>query len=194
MTHTIDRSNTVVLSMDFQNDIVTRYVPVDPGLIARAAGVLAQARAAGMPVVHIVVRFRPGHPEVGTRGLFAGIKAMNGLVEGTPGAEICEPLAPAPGEVVCTKRRVGAFSGSDLDTVLRATGRTHLVLLGIATSGVVLSTIRAAADLDYTMHVVSDCCADADPEVHRVLMDKVFPRMATPIGAAEFAAAVSARP
>jgi nicotinamidase-related amidase len=80
--------------------------------------------------------------------------------------------------VVVTKRRVSAFAGSDLDVVLRAQSIGHLVLAGIATSGVVLSTLRQAADLDYQLTVLADGCLDADPEVHRVLLEKVFPRQA----------------
>jgi nicotinamidase-related amidase len=53
-----------------------------------------------------------------------------------------------------------------------------LVLTGIATSGVVLSTLRHAADLDFGLTVLRDGCADADREVHRVLLEKVFPRQA----------------
>jgi nicotinamidase-related amidase len=121
------------------------------------------------------------------------VRQMNGLVEGTAGAEIHPAVAPQDGDVVVTKRRVSAFAGSDLDCILRGLGRTHLVLMGIATSGVVLSTIRMAADLDYTMNVVSDCCADGDDEVHRVLVEKVFARMAPEITAEKFAAAVRAR-
>jgi nicotinamidase-related amidase len=77
-----------------------------------------------------------------------------------------------------TKLRVSAFAGSDLDVVLRADGIDTLVLTGIATSGVVLSTLRQAADLDYQLVVLEDGCLDADLEVHRVLMGKVFPRQA----------------
>jgi len=76
------------------------------------------------------------------------------------------------------QRRVSAFTGSDLEVVLRAAGIDHLVLTGIATSGVVLSTLRQAADLDYRLTVLADGCLDADPEVHRVLTDKVYPRQA----------------
>jgi nicotinamidase-related amidase len=65
-----------------------------------------------------------------------------------------------------------------------------LVLLGIATSGVVLSTLRHAADADYRIVVVQDCCADRDPEVHRCLMEKVFPRQATVVSAADVLAAL----
>lgn len=75
------------------------------------------------------------------------------------------------------KHRMGAFSSTDLDMILRANGIQTLVLSGIATSGVVLSTLRYAAD--YRLVVVKDCCSDCDEEVHRVLLDKVFPRQAT---------------
>ena len=81
--------------------------------------------------------------------------------------------------MVVTKHRVSAFAGTDLQMVLRASGIETLVLAGIATSGVILSTIRHAADADYRLVVVADCCGDRDPEVHRVLTEKVFVRQAT---------------
>jgi nicotinamidase-related amidase len=101
-------------------------------------------------------------------------------------------VAPQPGELVLTKKRVSAFSGSDLDVVLRSLGVDSLVLTGIATSGVVLSTLREAADLDFILTVLSDGCLDRDPEVHRILMDKVFPRQASVMSAIEWKAQISA--
>ena len=92
-----------------------------------------------------------------------------------------------------TKRRVGAFSGSDLEVVLRSQGVNSLVLTGIATSGVVLSTLRAAADMDFEITVLSDCCADADPIVHDVLMTKVFPRQAEVLTVDEWQAKLPTR-
>ena len=65
-----------------------------------------------------------------------------------------------------------------------------MVLTGIATSGVVLSTLRQAADLDYEITVLSDGCLDADPEVHRVLTGKVFPRQATVTTIADWTASL----
>ena len=87
-------------------------------------------------------------------------------------------LEPQPGEIIVTKRRISAFSGSDLEVLLRAFSAKHLILSGVSTSGVVLSTTREAADKDYALTILSDCCADADEEVHRVLTTKVFPRQA----------------
>lgn len=176
---TLDRSHTALLIMDYQQDIVTRIAAHDPGLLDRAATVLAAARAAHIPVIYIVVRFRDGYPEVSPRNpSFAAIRTSGRMLEGTPGAEIVAQVAPLPGEPVVAKRRTGAFSTTDLETILRAQGITTLVLMGIATSGVILSTVRWAADMDYGLVVVEDCCADGDEEVHRVLTQKVFPRQA----------------
>jgi nicotinamidase-related amidase len=88
---------------------------------------------------------------------------------------------------------VSAFSGSDLDVLLRANNIDSLVLCGIATSGVVLSTIRQAADLDYTLTVLSDACLDADPEVHNVLMTKVFVRQATVLTVEEWTSQLASK-
>jgi nicotinamidase-related amidase len=92
--------------------------------------------------------------------------------------EIHPAIAPQPTDIVVTKRCVSAFSGSDLEVVLRAQDISHLVLCGIATSGVVLSTLREAADKDYQLTVLADCCVDGDEEVQRALLSKVFPRQA----------------
>ena len=183
-----DVNETALLIMDYQNDIVANYAGGDSELTKRASSVLDAARAAGVPVIHVVVRFRPGHAEVADRGVFKGIKAAGAMVEGSEGVEIHPDVAPRPGDIVVTKKRIGAFTGSDLDVVLRSLGSRHLILLGIATSGVVLSTARAAADLDFELTVVADCCADQDEEVHRVLTRKVFARSATVTTAAELLA------
>ena len=95
--------------------------------------------------------------------------------------------------MVVTKRRVSAFTGSDLEVVLRSGEVDSLVLTGIATSGVVLSTLRQAADLDYRLTVLADGCLDADPEVHRVLTEKLFPRQADVLAIADWTASL-ARP
>ena len=183
---TLDAKQTAVLVMDYQNDIVD-LLPAQERepLLDRAASLVAGARQAGLPVIYVVVRFREGYPEVSAQNpLFASLKQTGLLREGTPGAEIHARVAPKPGEVVVTKRRVGAFSTTDLETVLRAKGIHTLVLAGIATSGVVLSTVRWAADMDYQQVVVADACADRDPEVHRVLTEKVFRGQATTVSTA----------
>jgi nicotinamidase-related amidase len=117
--------------------------------------------------------------------IFHSMKATGRFVAGDTNAAIHHALAPKAGEVVVTKHRVGAFTGTDLDMILRANDIETLVLTGIATSGVVLSTVRHAADADYRLVVVGDCCSDKDDEVHRVLVEKVFSRQALVLSAEE---------
>lgn len=185
-TPLFDRDRAAVLIMDYQNDVVMRFAEADASLLQRAASVLSAARKAGVPVIYVVIHFRPGYPEVPARGVFNMVRQSGMLQEGTEGAAIHGAVTPQPGDLIVTKKRIGAASGSDLECLLRATGRTHLVLFGIATSGVVLSTARWAADADYTMNVISDCCVDRDPEVHQVLIQKVLAGMAPPLTSSEF--------
>lgn len=179
---------TVLLVMDVQRGVVARFDD-DSGYLGRLGGAIAAARAAGLLVVYVTVEFRVGYPEVSPRNQsFAALASSGRLAAGDASAEIHPDVAPEPGDVVVTKRRVSAFTGSDLEVILRSSGADTLVLTGIATSGVVLSTLRQAADLDYRLIVLADACLDADPQVHRVLTEKVFPRQATVATVAQWAA------
>jgi nicotinamidase-related amidase len=171
-------SRPVLLVMDFQHDVVERMG--SPAVVDAADRAVKAARANKVPVMFVRVAFRPGYPEVAESNRAFGTISQAGeaLTEDHPATQVHAALAPLPDEPVIIKRRVSAFSGSDLDVLLRASGTDTLVLAGIATSGVVLSTLRQAADLDFRLTVLSDACADPDPDVHRVLMDKVFPRQA----------------
>ena len=181
---------TALLIMDVQQGIVERFAR-DAAYLDRLAVAIAAARDAGVTVIHVAVAFRPGHPEISERNkTFSAITGTGRFTDGDPGMQIPAVVAPAPGEVTVIKRRVSAFTGSDLEVLLRARGIGHLVLAGIATSGVVLSTLRQAADLDYRLTVLADGCLDADPEVHQVLLGKVFPRQAEVTGVAEWAASL----
>lgn len=184
-------ANTALLVMDVQRTIVERFVD-DSGYLPRLGEAVGAARAAGMPVIYVVVGFRPGHPEISARNkTFSAAARSGGLADGGRATEVHPDVAPHPDDIMVTKRRVSAFAGSDLDMVLRAGEIDTLVLTGIATSGVVLSTLRQAADLDFRLTVLADGCLDADPEVHRVLTEKVFPRQADVLSIAEWIKTVS---
>ena len=172
-------SHMALLVMDVQAGIVTRFAQTGD-LLERINTAITAARVAQIPVIYVVVAFRPGYPEISPRNKsFSAIKQQQSSLQAAMTAtEIHPAIAPQPTDIVVTKRRVSAFSGSDLEVVLRAQGISHLALCGIATSGVVLSTLREAADKDYQLTVLSDCCVDGDEEVQRVLLSKVFPRQA----------------
>jgi nicotinamidase-related amidase len=181
-------SRSAVLSMDMQRGVVSVYVK-DAGFVERVAAVLTRGRQARLPIVHVKVAFRPGVPEASPRNTFlSAVKASaphQRFFEGDSGA-VHPGIGPADTDLVVTKSRVGAFSGTDLDLLLRAQGIDTLILFGIATSGVVLSTALQAADLDYRVVILKDCCADLDPDTHSFLVEKILPRQATVISSAEF--------
>jgi nicotinamidase-related amidase len=193
MLQPLDPARTAVLAMDFQQGIVSRYVEEQEAFLARVSAVLERARNSGMRVIYVRVGFRPGLPEVGFRNpFFAAIKSseQHQKLFAGPTGEIHPALAPQENDVVVVKHQVSAFTGTDLELVLRANDIDTLVLMGIATSGVVLSTVRHAADWDYRVVVVKDCCADSDPEVHACLVEKIFLRQATVVTAAELLEAI----
>jgi nicotinamidase-related amidase len=189
MAMELDPARTAALCMDMQAAIVAIYTgDQQTELLTRAAAVLQRCRERGVTVMHVQVGFRPGLPEVNPRNaLFAAIRSSperQKLFQGEAG-RIHPAVAPVGDEIVITKHRISAFTGTDLEMILRAKGIDSLVMFGIATSGVVLSTLLDAVDADYRAVVVGDCCADQDAEVHKVLVEKFFPRRGTVVTAAE---------
>lgn len=185
--------SSALLVMDVQRSIVD-LVDGDSGYLPRLRRAIDGARAADIPVIYVVIAFRPGFPEVGTRNrALTAIARAGRYVEDAPGTEVHPEIAPRPDEVVVTKRRASAFSGSDLDVVLRARGIDSLVLTGIATSAVVLSTLCQANDLDFGLTVLSDGCLDLDPEVHRVLVERLFPQWADVVTVDDWLKAIAPR-
>ena len=167
----IDADRTAVLIMDFQQRIIANVATEPVAVVENAAKALAGAREAGIPVIYVVHRGGP-------------------FAEYAPDVELHESVAPAEGELVITKVRPGPFSTTALDVTLREMGRDNLVIMGVATSGCVLSSVRWAVDINYSFIVLSDACSDGDPEVHRVLTEKVYPRQGTVMTTDEFLAAV----
>jgi nicotinamidase-related amidase len=183
-----DLTRTAVLSMDLQTAIVSIYAKSVPDFLPRVASVLKEARERSMSVIHVQVGFRPGFPEVSERNqLFGAIKSSaqwQQVFQGPAGA-IHPDVAPVNDEPVVVKHRVNAFYGTDLEMILRAKEVDTLVLMGIATSGVVLSTLLHASDADYRLFLVKDCCIDTDADLHTCLVEKIFPRRAKVLSAHE---------
>jgi nicotinamidase-related amidase len=171
-------NKTALLVMDMQAGIVSR-LPDATTVLSNVGKAIAAARSKKIPVIYVVVGFRPGAPEISLNNKsFAAGKEMFAGIDMQEFMAVHPDVAPQEGELTVIKRRISAFAGSDLEVVLRSLGITHMVLTGIATSGVVLSTVREAGDKDYQLTVLADACGDGDEEVHRVLTTKVFPRQA----------------
>jgi nicotinamidase-related amidase len=182
----VDVEHAILLVMDFQPGIVERVADAE-ALLDRVAGAIATARARGMAVGYVRVAFEDADYDAvpPTNKIFARLAEGRVNHADSPATAVHDRLAPEPGDILVRKTRVGAFSTTDLDQQLRARGISTLVLAGISTSGVVLSTVRDAADRDYRIVVLADGCADFDAEVHDVLLGKVFPRQADVVEVAQ---------
>jgi nicotinamidase-related amidase len=140
---------------------------VERDVLARAATALGRARAAGIPVIHVVVGFAPGYPDWPAGSpLFTEVPARNALVLGTWGTRPHDAVKPADGEPVVAKRRLSPFVATELDLLLRARSVDTLLLTGVTTDLVVLATAREAHDRDYRVEVLEDATASSDPALH----------------------------
>ncbi len=178
----LDRSRTALLFLDLLNDIAHpagKLSPPDRESLARyrnalgaAKHLLDAARAESLRVIHVAVRYRPGYPDANEHmPLVHRMRETGALVEGTPGADFLQPFAPQGGEAVVVKRGISAFTGSDLDRLLRNAGVDTLVLCGISTCFAVEGTAREALDRGYRVLVAADACAADRADRHSASID-----------------------
>ena len=176
----LDRNTTALLIADFYAEMMdTLAHAVDRKVVEKTRILQQAARDASLLVCYSATVFRPGYIEISDRNKTFSQRKRSGQPAVSDPVQLIHPsVRPVEGEVVVGKHRVNALYGTDLDMTLRANDIHTLVILGYATSGVVLSTVRYAADLDYQLVVVEDCCSDQDPEVHDFLTQRIFPRQA----------------
>ena len=180
----MEQNNVALLVMDVQ--VSTTKLLKNPTEYFQAINLaIKKARLKNIPIIYVVVGFRKGFPEVCPNNKsFSTLKSNPSMnLDNEEAFKVCNLVKPEPTDVIITKKRVSAFAGSDLEIVLLSMDIKHLVLTGISTSGVVLSTLREAADKDYKLTVLADCCADLDEEVQHVLTTKIFVRQAEVINA-----------
>ncbi|MGI5489137.1 cysteine hydrolase family protein [Microtetraspora malaysiensis] len=188
-TPALDPRTAALLVMDYQQGILASLPGLanPEALLSRVAGAIADMRAHGATIAYVRVGFTEADwaaiPPANRTFSFLGRQRL--MHEADPATDFHHRLAPEPGDITVRKTRYGALSTTDLDRQLRDRGITTLVIAGITTSGVVLSTVTDAADRDYQLYVLSDGVTDPDPQAHQTLMTSVFPRLAHIIDTAE---------
>ncbi len=171
----VDPGAAAVVVIDVQKDFVADGgfahragwdVAAGQAAVERLERWLAQARAAGLPIVFVRSTYDPEwiSPPMQERNVRRGL-TMPRCLSGTWGADFYR-LQPAAGDIVVTKHRLNAFFGTDLDERLRALRVESVILTGMFTEACVESTGRHAYFLDYYVVVVSDLTAGGSPEYH----------------------------
>ncbi|BCM93055.1 isochorismatase family protein YecD [Abditibacteriota bacterium] len=175
----IDPRHTMLLVMDYQSAILNN-LPDSSELLSRTTEAMTLARSRGVHIGYVWVAFSDADYDAipKTNKGFSAVAGSRRLALDSPDSAIHPAVAPESGDLIVRKTRVGAFSTTDLAQQLREREIDTLILAGVTTSGVVLSTVRDAADHDYRLYVLEDGCADRTPEVHDLLMQKVFPNQA----------------
>lgn len=170
-TPAITPARTALLVMHYQTDIMDLFPSVAPGLLSNTQQLCNAARRSGVSVYFAKIHFSPGYPEVSPLNKNGqGIKQLGLFVHD----RISPELGRREDEPVINAHRASVFFGTDLQPRLSAQGIDTLIMVGVASTGVMLSSIAHASDADYRLFTVKDCCYDPDPVVHEHLFATAF--------------------
>ncbi|HEY2068313.1 MAG TPA: cysteine hydrolase family protein [Rhizomicrobium sp.] len=151
---------TALVVIDVQKAMFGTLVPFEgEAVVARIAGLIAKARAAGTPIFFVQHDGGPGDP----------------FQAGTPGFAFCDVLAPQPGDDVTVKTKSSAFHRTDLDAKLKRAGVDALIITGMQSEYCVTSAIRGAYERGYRLTLVSDAHSTFDTKfaTGKVIIDVI---------------------
>ncbi|HTH59752.1 MAG TPA: isochorismatase family cysteine hydrolase [Paraburkholderia sp.] len=178
----ITPAHTALVVMHYQTDILGLFPSVAPALVANTRRLCDAARAKGVSVFFANLRFSPGYPEVSPLNKNGqGIKRLGLFVDDQTSPELGRQVD----EPVVVAHRASVFFGTDLQARLVARGIDSLIMVGIASTGVVLSSVAYASDADFRLYTVKDCCYDPDPVVHEHLFSTAFDSRTTVLSLAD---------
>ncbi|MCT9074020.1 isochorismatase family cysteine hydrolase [Cupriavidus gilardii] len=164
-------AKTALLVMHYQTDILELFPSVAPTLLANTRRLCDAARDKGIGVYFAKFHFSPGYPEVSPLNKNGqGVKQLGLFVED----QISPELGRQADEPIIIAHRASVFFGTDLQVRLSAQGIDTLIMVGIASTGVMLSSVAYASDADFRLFTVKDCCYDPDQVVHDHLFATAF--------------------
>jgi nicotinamidase-related amidase len=194
---TLRPRSTAVVAVDMHRGHLDPEVasePVDPeaanSVVEHTRRLMDLARSLGMPVIHVVLRYRK-YPSPAIERMASSFKValdvvkqrMLGIgstirehnVEGSPQAQIHPGLGPVEGDLIIdNKKRLSAFYGTDLEILLRVLKVDTVLLCGVNTNTCVQCTAFEAANRDLQTVVVSDCVTSLyGADLHRFALENV---------------------
>jgi gluconolactonase len=167
----IDPAHTALLVLDMHQSVVGSGEVAEHATaqktVVHIVSLLDAARSSGIEVIHVHHRSATGiRPTGKLPPLFRELAEDDDLQEGAQGMDVVPGLEPVGADLVIHKQRVSAFTGTELDIVLRAGDIDTLILTGTYTNLSVESTARFAADLGYRVVLASDALCSVSPEWH----------------------------
>lgn len=160
-------------------------------VIAKAERVLAEARAAGVFVVHVRLAFDPTY-ELRTNRTprWDAYPADRAMLADSAGAQIVAPLAPLATEPVVIKGSVDPFIGTSLTEMLLGNGIRQITISGVATNLAVESAVRHAGDSGFAVTVIEDLCASFAPAAHDFSVGTILPMFASIVSSDDYVASI----
>lgn len=157
--YAVDPARMALVNVDMQVAFVEGTPLSAPGGVALLSVVnrlAAACRQAGMMVIHTRHVTRPDGSNLGTMGELINAVREGYIMDGSETAKLHPGLEVKAGDIVLEKPRYGAFSGTDLDNVLRANGIDTIVVSGICTNICCETTTREAGMRDYHVFFMED--------------------------------------
>ena len=170
----LDPTTTALILIDLQHGIVGMPTSPHPAssVLEKAASLARAFRRSIAPVIYVRVDLADRLPVQADR---------SHSDPHNPPPPIASELVPAcgvqSGDLVITKRHWSAFSGTDLEVILKKSGRKTLVMGGIATNFGVESTARAAVGLGFGVVFVEDATSSIDAQAHEFAFNAIFPML-----------------
>ncbi len=164
---------TALLVIDLQNEYrpdATWAVVGYDAILANAARLIASARAAGVTVIHAQAWVKPEERAGYAMQEEILTEEFRSAVAGSRGAEICEEVAPEPGDIVIHKHWASAFRETDLADRLAALGVENLVVTGVLTDSCVTATVFDAVYQGFRVWLVKDACGSMTEAMNRTGM------------------------
>jgi len=182
----LDKNKTALLVMDFMNDLVDEKGKAagfcmehikKQDAIANTKKALEKARAKGWKVIYVTLDYGKNYEKIKTvkSPMYQGVADAKMFETGTWGTEIHKDLKPMKGETIITKSRINPFTNPDFEKEIK--GMENLVMAGVATNFVVEAAAREAADKDYNVIVLEDCCASMSPDMHKFSVEVLLPNL-----------------
>ena len=185
-----DASRCALVVQEFQNDVASpggafessgsvRHC-AEQGAIENVSSLITACRQKGIPVIHVWFTVQPGTPEMTMNTpLFQSLRESGGLVNGTWGAAPVSSVEPVESDFIVYKSRMSPWEGTNLETILRATGRDIILNTGGWSNLSVEHTARTGADKGFRIIQPEDACFSIDAEWHRISIEYSLQFIAT---------------
>ncbi|MCW2548915.1 MAG: hypothetical protein JWN96_3375 [Mycobacterium sp.] len=183
----IEPSTTAVLVSEMQRAIVGDLVSpamsalaeavTASGIVANTARLLAGARSADARVVHATLQFRRGRAGVRivTPLMAVTMRDPDYLLAGSDQAQILPELGPAETDIVAARLHgMSAFTGTDLDMILRSLDIRTLVICGVSLNEAIIGASIEAVNLGYRVVIVRDAVLGMPPSFAEDMLKYAF--------------------